>query len=507
MDKHIVIVGSGIAGLSLAYKLSQKQANLPITLVTKSELSDSNTRYAQGGIAAVIDQQNDSFEKHIQDTLVCGKGLCDPSVVEMVVRQAPARISDLIEWGARFDRENGNAFNVALEGGHTHPRVLHHKDMTGFEIETVLIAQIKKCDNITVLEHHSALDLITENSQRVNSCIGITVCDWKNKKLKKIAASQLVLASGGCGQVYLNTTNPLVATGDGYAIAARAGATLRDMRFMQFHPTALYSEKKESVSFLISEALRGFGAHIIDKKGKRFLFTYDVRGELATRDCVSSAIMDHLNKSGEKFVYMDLRHLDNLELEKHFPTIKTELHLRGFDPSNDLIPVTPSAHYQCGGIKVNQSGETNLTNLYAIGEVASTGLHGSNRLASNSLLEALVYAHNASDDIILKSNRVLNSKLLVEETDLADCYTIPDLSAYFQSIKSKMSSSAFSNQKESIQNKINVMTEIESKMGEFIQNKFYTIDFLNLRNIACTAQYILKDKLNSLNNLTTRKVK
>lgn len=503
MQHHIVIVGSGIAGLTLATKLSETKPDLPIILITKAALNECNTRYAQGGIAAVMSHVSDSFEEHVQDTLVSGKGLCDREVVEMVVRQAPECIEELTAWGARFDRTRENKYDLALEGGHQHPRVIHHHDSTGFEIESVLISQIKQRKNIQILEYHSALDLITEFQQGITTCVGIKVLDWKNKKIKSISATTVIIASGGCGQVYLNTTNPGVATGDGFAMAGRAGAVIRDMRFMQFHPTALYTESKNTLSFLISEAIRGFGAHLVDKKGKRFLFSYDLLGELATRDIVSSAIMDHLSKTGERCVYLDLRHLNPSKLQKHFPSILTQLTLSGYDYSKQLIPVTPSAHYQCGGIKVNQMAETSIKNAYAIGEVASTGLHGANRLASNSLLEALVFAKRAAENILKENDQYpIQANWKIIETELNPFGSEIDLDHELQDIKFKMSASAFSNQKDSIQKKRDAIFKKELRAEELIQDNKYSENILNLRNMACTARYILDDKLKSLQNYT-----
>jgi L-aspartate oxidase len=503
MSHHIVIVGSGIAGLTLATKLSETKPDLPIILITKAAINECNTRYAQGGIAAVMNRVSDSFEEHIHDTLVSGKGLCDREVVEMVVRQAPECIQELATWGVRFNKTRENNYDLALEGGHQHPRVIHHDDSTGFEIESVLISQIEQRKNIQVLEYHSAIDLITQSHQGITRCVGIKVLDWKQKKIKSISATTVIIASGGCGQVYLNTTNPLVATGDGYVLAGRAGAVIRDMRYMQFHPTSLFTESKNTVSFLISEAIRGFGAYLVDKNGKRFLFSYDVLGELATRDIVSSAIMDHLSKTGEKCVYLDLRHLNPSELETHFPSIFTQLKLSGFDPCHQLIPVVPSAHYQCGGIKVNTLGETSIKNLYAIGEVASTGLHGANRLASNSLLEALVFANHAAENILNGIDQCrAQTDWKITETVWNPLGSEIDLDQELHDIKCKMSASAFSNLKESIQKKRDAIFKKELTAEALIQENKYSEDLLNLRNMACTARYILEDKLKALQNNT-----
>ncbi|HUH50713.1 MAG TPA: L-aspartate oxidase [Flavobacterium sp.] len=388
MEKtDFLIIGSGVAGLSLAIKLSTHFPDKTVAVVTKSNEDESNTKYAQGGIA-IVTHINDSYHNHIADTLVCGDGLCDTEVVDMVIKNGPQRLKELMDWGARFDLNSNNELDLGKEGGHSDHRVVHHKDQTGFEIERAVLAQAKRSANITILDYHFALDLIVDD----NNCLGVYVLSEKSKSVFALNAAYTVLASGGIGQVYGHTTNPLVATGDGIAMAKRAKANIMDMEFVQFHPTALYNSER-STTFLISEAVRGFGAYLKTKDGQRFMLKYDPRGELASRDIVSQSIDIELKKSGEKCVYMDCTHLDQDAFAKHFPMITQTCNAMGIDLAKDWIPVAPSQHYICGGIAVNTDGQTSIKRLFACGECSRTGLHGANRLASNSLLEALVYSN------------------------------------------------------------------------------------------------------------------
>ncbi|MBF6608712.1 MAG: L-aspartate oxidase [Flavobacterium sp.] len=385
----ILIIGTGIAGLSFAVKTASKRKDLSITIMTKEKAEVSNTLHAQGGIAAVMDNLRDSFDQHINDTLKSGGGESDPKIVKMVVYQAPERLQELIDLGMAFDK-NKSDWDLALEGGHSQPRILHHKDNTGFEIEKTLLEAVKRFENITILEHHYVADLVTET----DNCVGAWYFDDENV-VRYIRAKVTVVSTGGCGQIFKNTTNSPIATGDGVAIAHRAKAQIQDMHYMQFHPTAMY-EPDRNPSFLLSEALRGAGAHVVNENGRRFLFSYDINGELATRDIVSKAIVEELRKSGQKHAYLDCTHLNIQKLQTHFESIYNYCKSKGINPSKHRIPIIPVAHYQCGGITVNQHSQTTVNDLYAIGECARTGLHGKNRLASNSLLEALVFAHQAS---------------------------------------------------------------------------------------------------------------
>lgn len=394
----ILVAGSGIAGLSFAVKTAEKNPDLSIIIMTKGRAENANTYYAQGGIAVVTDLINDSFEAHIQDTLQSGGGFCDEKIVNMVVRQAPERVNELIALGTTFDKNKTGNLDLGLEGGHSQNRIVHHKDISGLEIEMKLIQKIMELPNVTLLENHFLIDITTEEENGKKQCSGAFYFDKNSGRIKYLRTKTIVLSTGGSGQVFQNTTNPEVATGDGVAIAYRAGAVIEDMQYIQFHPTALY-EKNKNPFFLISEAVRGFGAHIVNEKGERFIFKYDIRGELATRDIVSQAIAKEMQESNKRHVYLDCRHLDASEFLKHFPSITNYCNNVGLHPEKDLIPIVPVAHYQCGGIKVNEHAETNIKNLFAIGECARTGLHGKNRLASNSLLEALVFAHQACERI------------------------------------------------------------------------------------------------------------
>lgn len=383
---NFLIIGSGVAGLSLAIKLADKFPDKRITVVTKANQEESNTKYAQGGIA-VVTHTEDSYKKHIQDTLICGDGLCDEKIVRMVVKDGPERLQELINWGAKFDKNDKNELDLGKEGGHSDHRVVHHKDRTGYEIERTVLMQVHKQENIDVLDYHFALELVVED----NLCMGAYVLNEKNNEILLFISDYTLLATGGIGQVYGHTTNPKIATGDGIAMAFRAKAKICDMEFVQFHPTALYSESIKT-TFLISEAVRGFGAYLKDKQGKRFMFKYDARGELASRDIISQSIDMELKESAESCVYIDCTHLEKESFKNHFPMIYEQcLHL-GINPEKDWIPVAPSQHYICGGIVVNQNGQTSIHRLFACGECSRTGLHGANRLASNSLLEALVFS-------------------------------------------------------------------------------------------------------------------
>lgn len=396
IETNFLIIGSGAAGLTLAVKLGEAFPKKRITVVTKAHQAESNTKYAQGGVAAVFDLKEDSFQKHIEDTLVAGDGLCDRAVVEMVIKDGPNRLKELMQWGADFDTDAEGELTLGREGGHSEYRVIHHKDSTGNEIERTLLARVEQLQNINLLPHHFAIDLITEHhlsDKRPEklSCYGAYVLDQISGSIVTIKAESTTLASGGMGMVYGHTTNPAVATGDGIAMAYRAKARIKNMEFIQFHPTALY-DGKNGASFLISEAVRGFGAFLRNKKGERFMFGYDKRGELASRDIVARAIDFEMKNSGDECVYLDCTHLDIEEFKYHFPNIYRTCLAKEIDIAQDWIPVVPAAHYLCGGIVVDMNGRTSIVNLFACGECSYTGLHGANRLASNSLLEALVYA-------------------------------------------------------------------------------------------------------------------
>ncbi|MFN8256853.1 MAG: L-aspartate oxidase [Bacteroidales bacterium] len=412
-----LVIGSGLAGLTYALKVA---AHGTVGLISKTRLEESNTYYAQGGIAAVT-YQPDSYQKHVEDTLIAGDGLCNREVVEMVIKEAPERIKELIEWGARFDKKPDGHYDLAKEGGHSEKRILHHKDNTGFEIQRALIEQVKKCESIDILDYYFAIDLITQHHLGFHvvrdrtdiECYGVYALNRRTKDIHTILSKTVFLATGGIGNIYHTTTNPTIATGDGVAMVYRAMGLIENMEFVQFHPTSLYN-LKERPSFLITEAIRGFGAILLTQDGSEFMHKYDQRGCLAPRDVVARAIDNELKIRGEDFVYLKCSHLDHDELKSHFPTIYSKCLELGIDITKDLIPVVPAAHYACGGVKVNTNGQTSIKNLYAAGEVACTGLHGANRLASNSLLEALVYSHKAA----------LHSISMKDKTDF--CKGVPD---------------------------------------------------------------------------------
>lgn len=398
-----LVLGSGIAGLSFALKVAPYGR---VAVVTKTKLDDTNTRYAQGGIAAVI-CDSDNYDKHVKDTLRAGCNINDPEVVEMVVKEAPAQINQLVHWGVQFDTNASGKYDLAKEGGHTEHRILHYKDITGYEIQRGLMNQIKNNPNIHIFENHFSIDLITQHHlgriitryDRDIECYGAYVLDKKSGVVKTFLAPITMMATGGSGNLYQNTTNPDVATGDGIAMVYRAKGLIENMEFVQFHPTAFYNQGVRP-AFLITEALRGFGAKIRNCKGEEFMKKYDSRLELAPRDIVARAIDQEMKIHGDDYVYLDCRHIDPKKLVAHFPNITNHCMKVGIDITKDMIPVVFAAHYQCGGVKVDTNGESYIKYLYAAGEVSSTGLHGANRLASNSLIEAVVYADRAANHAI-----------------------------------------------------------------------------------------------------------
>jgi L-aspartate oxidase len=396
-----LVIGSGIAGLSFALKAANHGK---VLIVTKANEDESNTKYAQGGVAVVVDKE-DSFQKHIEDTLIAGDGLCDEHIVDLVVKEGPERIDEIIQYGTHFDKDTEGIFDLAKEGGHSEHRVLHYKDITGFEIERALLEKIHQNPNIEILTHYFAVELITQHhlgefvdkSTEDITCYGVYALNTVTNSVEKFLAKVTVMASGGAGHIYSTTTNPVIATGDGMAMVYRAKGKVRNMEFIQFHPTALYNPG-EYPSFLISEAVRGYGGVLKTRNGEEFMHQYDERASLAPRDIVARAIDAEMKKSGDDFVYLDIRHRAKVDILNHFPNIYAKCLSIGIDMTKDMIPVTPAAHYMCGGIKVDEYGRSSIRRLYACGECASTGLHGANRLASNSLLEATVFAHRIYTD-------------------------------------------------------------------------------------------------------------
>ncbi len=392
-----LVVGTGIAGLTFALKAARHGT---VAVLSKHASEESNTAWAQGGICCVL-APDDSFEQHVADTMDAGAGLCREDVVRTIVSEAPDRLEDLVAWGVEFSKGPDGAFDLGREGGHTRRRILHRGDQTGLEISTKLLAAAKKEKNIAFFEDHYAIDLITTGKlgyATEDRCLGLYALDCERNAVVTFRSDRVVLATGGCGKVYLYTTNPDVATGDGVAMAWRAGATIENMEFIQFHPTCLFHPQKRS--FLISEAVRGEGGVLVGADGRPFMEKYDPRGSLAPRDIVARAIDREIKKTGSKCVYLDITGKPRDWLQQRFPHIFETLAGMGLDMSRDPIPVVPAAHYQCGGVLTDVNGATSLRGLWAVGEVASTGLHGANRLASNSLLEGVVVGHRAVEAVL-----------------------------------------------------------------------------------------------------------
>ncbi len=395
-----LVIGSGIAGMSYALKVAAKGK---VALICKTELEEANTFFAQGGVASVTNTLVDNFEKHIEDTMIAGDYISDRAAVEKVVREAPGQIKELISWGVNFDKKDNGEFDLHREGGHSEFRILHHKDNTGAEIQDSLIHALKSHPNITVFEKHFAIEIITQHHLGINvtrqtpdiECFGAYILDLKTNKVDTFLSKVTMMATGGVGAVYQTTTNPLVATGDGIAMVYRAKGTVKDMEFVQFHPTALF-HPGDRPSFLITEAMRGYGGVLRTMDGKEFMQKYDPRLSLAPRDIVARAIDNEMKNRGDDHVYLDVTHKNPEETKKHFPNIYEKCLSLGIDITKDYIPVAPAAHYLCGGIKVDLNACSSIRRLYAVGECSCTGLHGGNRLASNSLIEAVVYADAAA---------------------------------------------------------------------------------------------------------------
>lgn len=399
-EYDFLVIGSGIAGMSFALKVADHGR---VALICKTTLEEANTYLAQGGVASVTNTLVDNFDKHIEDTMIAGDFLSDRAAVEKVVRNAPAQIRELIGWGVEFDKDEHGNFDLHREGGHSEFRILHHKDNTGAEIQESLIRAVRRNPNIDIFDHHFAIEILTQHHLVINvtrhtpgiECYGAYIMDEATGCVDKFLSRVTLMATGGVGAVYTTTTNPLVATGDGIAMVYRAKGAVADMEFIQFHPTAFF-HPGDRPSFLITEAMRGYGAVLRTMDGREFMHKYDKRLSLAPRDIVARAIDNEMKLRGEDHVYLDVTHKDPEETKRHFPNIYEKCMSYGIDITRDYIPVAPAAHYLCGGIKVDLNGESSIHRLYAVGECSCTGLHGGNRLASNSLIEAVVYADAAA---------------------------------------------------------------------------------------------------------------
>lgn len=398
-----LIIGSGVAGMSYALKVARSGKG-KVALVCKTTLDEANTAKAQGGIASVTNLKVDDFQKHIQDTMIAGDYISDPAAVEMVVKNAPQGIKDLLKWGVNFDKKENGEFDLHREGGHSEFRILHHADDTGFEIQRGLMEAVRNEPNITILENHFAVEIITQHHLGVEvtrrtpdiECYGAYILDPDTQKIDTFLSKVTLMATGGTGAVYATTTNPNIATGDGIAMVYRAKGTVQGMEFVQFHPTALYHPGETHPAYLITEAMRGYGGVLRLPNGEEFMQKYDKRLSLAPRDIVARAIDKEMKIHGLDHVCLDVTHKDPEETKKHFPNIYAKCLSIGIDITKQYIPVVPCAHYMCGGIKVDLNGESSIHRLYAVGECSCTGLHGGNRLASNSLIEAVVYAAAAA---------------------------------------------------------------------------------------------------------------
>jgi L-aspartate oxidase len=496
-QSDFLIIGSGIAGLSLAIKAAKLGS---VSIVTKKEKSESNTNYAQGGIAAVTDK-TDSFDEHINDTLICGAGLCKKDVVEFVVREAPPRIHELIEWGVQFTKSKipPHLYDLGQEGGHTRRRVLHAKDLTGREIERALQEKIAALQNVHIYENHIGIDLIMEKnvSGQPVRCLGAYVLDIDNKKIHTYLAKNTILSTGGAGKVYLITTNPDIATGDGIAMAYRAGAQIANMEFIQFHPTCLYHP--EAKAFLISEAVRGEGGILKLKNGSTFMEKYHSMKSLAPRDIVAKAIDTELKKSGDEYVLLDITHHKRDFLIDRFPNIFNKCLEFGIDISKDPIPVVPAAHYICGGVAVNHFGETTIPQLFACGEVSCTGLHGANRLASNSLLEALVYSDRVCRKIASNLSDTKQNKINIPPWDERGAIESDDsvvVTNNWDEIRRCMwNYVGIVRSNRRLERAVRRIDLIQKEIDEYYRNYKVTKDLIELRNITIVAKLIVQSAL------------
>ncbi len=496
-----IVVGSGIAGLSFAL---QAAAHGRVAIVTKRARAESNTAWAQGGIASVTSTE-DSFELHVQDTLEAGAGLCDEAVVRTIVTDGPARIRELIDFGVQFDErelpDGSHELDLGREGGHSKRRILHARDITGREIERALLDAIARHPQITVLENHMAVDLISLGKlgfASTDRCLGVYVLNEATGEVLALRSDRVILATGGCGKVYLYTTNPGIATGDGVAMAWRAGARIANMEFIQFHPTCLFHP--EARSFLISEAVRGEGGKLIDAQGREFMAKYHPKGALAPRDIVARAIDAEMKRTGARCVYLDISHQPAEFIRDRFPNIYEHCLRFGLDISKEPIPVVPAAHYQCGGVETDENGTSSLPGLYAVGEVASTGLHGANRLASNSLLEACVLAHRCCAAILTASKPETSAWVAeLPPWKTGDAVDVDELVVIYHNwdeIRRLMwDYVGIVRTTKRLQRAATRLRNLEREIQEFYWGYKVTTDLLELRNLATVAALIVDSAL------------
>lgn len=496
-----LVIGGGIAGISFAIKAS---AYGKVALLSKSSLDETNTSYAQGGIASVL-YKPDTFNKHIEDTLVAGDGHCNLQAVEKVVKGAPEQIRELLSWGVDFDKNENGLFDLHREGGHSEHRILHHKDNTGYEIQQSLNQKLRSIRNIDIYENHFAIEILTQHhlgevvTQHTPNveCFGAYVLNENNNHIHTFLAKVTMLATGGIGNVYAATTNPSIATGDGIAMVHRARGAIMDMEFVQFHPTALY-QPGQRPSFLITEAIRGYGAKLRNLDGKEFMFKYDERGCLAPRDIVARAIDNEMKQHGHDYVYLDVTAKDPEETKMHFPNIYRKCLEKGIDITKDYIPVAPTQHYLCGGVLVDLDGKTTVKNLYAAGECSCTGLHGANRLASNSLLEAIVYADAAVKDAVkglpdIKFNELIpdwndeGTKLPEEMVLITQSYREVEqiMSTYVGIVRSNLR----------LKRAMNRLEIVYKETEDLFERSVVTREICELRNIISVAYLIIKHAL------------
>lgn len=477
MKSDFLVIGSGIAGLNFALKTAQYGT---VTIVTKKEVMESNTNLAQGGIAAVM-RNDDTFQMHIEDTLRTGCGLSNKKIVEILVKNAPKEIQNLISFGVKFDKENED-FHITREAGHSKSRILHSGDTTGKQIENALARAVRENDNIEILENCFAIDVIIEDAK----CYGVVMLDIKNKKITSIFSRATILTTGGVGYIYQKTTNPEIATGDGIAMAFRGGAKVEDMEFLQFHPTTL--KKSGAPHFLISETFRGEGAFLVNENGERFMKKYDVMGELAPRDIVTRIILNEL-KHGS--VFLDMRHKSKSFILNRFPMIYQECLKYGINITKDLIPVSPAAHYICGGIKGNEYGETNIQNLLTFGECACTEVHGANRLASNSLLESVVFSSLGA----LKAKQLLKNEIKApkpqREVKISDVYWHESENLKADLRESMWNFVGIIRNEKNLNFMLRELRQLEKRIDEVGTNRI-NVKFLELKNMSTVSGLITK---------------